>query len=147
MSQDDDHLRLLSIFHYIIAALAAIAACFPLIHLILGAMIIVSPDSLAGNGKMPPPFLGWIFVIVASVAILIGWCMAIMILLTGRLLAQRRRHLFCLIIAGIECFFVPIGTVLGIFTIIVLMRESVKQQFGVSNSQAHTATGPTNHTV
>jgi len=33
--------------------------------------------------------------------------------------------------ACIECLFMPFGTVLGVFTILVLVRESVKQLFGV----------------
>jgi len=32
--------------------------------------------------------------------------------------------------AGVECMFMPFGTVLGVFTIIVLMRPSVKEIFG-----------------
>jgi hypothetical protein len=32
--------------------------------------------------------------------------------------------------AGVECLFMPVGTVLGVFTIIVLVRDSVKELFG-----------------
>jgi hypothetical protein len=32
--------------------------------------------------------------------------------------------------AGIACVFMPFGTVLGVFTIIVLMRDSVRRLFG-----------------
>jgi hypothetical protein len=32
--------------------------------------------------------------------------------------------------ACIECLFLPFGTILGVFTIIVLSRESVKELFG-----------------
>jgi hypothetical protein len=39
--------------------------------------------------------------------------------------------LYCLVVAGIECIFMPFGTVLGVFTIIVLMRPSVRNLFGV----------------
>jgi hypothetical protein len=35
------------------------------------------------------------------------------------------------VIAAIACSFVPIGTVLGVFTIIVLTRPSVRVLFGV----------------
>jgi hypothetical protein len=31
--------------------------------------------------------------------------------------------------AGVECIFMPFGTVLGAFTLVVLLRESVKQLF------------------
>jgi hypothetical protein len=40
--------------------------------------------------------------------------------------------MFCLVMGGVECLFMPFGTVLGVFTIIVLMREPVKQLFGVN---------------
>jgi len=36
------------------------------------------------------------------------------------------------VMAGIECLFMPFGTVLGVFTILVLVRESVKPLFGVN---------------
>ena len=32
MNQDEEHLRLLSIFHYVCAGLSAFFACIPLIH-------------------------------------------------------------------------------------------------------------------
>jgi hypothetical protein len=36
--------------------------------------------------------------------------------------------------AGIECVFMPFGTVLGVFTIIVLVREDVKAMFCVGQA-------------
>ena len=50
--------------------------------------------------------------------------------LVGRGLAQRKRYMFCLVVACVECLFMPFGTVLGVFTIIVLSRDSVKALFG-----------------
>ena len=48
-------------------------------------------------------------------------------------LARRRRYLYCLILAGVmAATCMPFGTVLGVFTIIVLMRPSVKQAFGAA---------------
>ena len=55
--------------------------------------------------------------------------MAICIFIAGRSLALRKRYSFALVIACIECLFVPFGTILGVFTIIVLSRESVKAFF------------------
>jgi hypothetical protein len=34
--------------------------------------------------------------------------------------------------AGVACMFMPFGTVLGVFTIVVLLRDSVKELFGVA---------------
>jgi hypothetical protein len=46
------------------------------------------------------------------------------------------------VMAGVECIFAPFGTVLGVFTIIVLMRESVKQLFTVKNALQATSAPP-----
>lgn len=130
MDQDQEHLRLLAIFHYVVAALAALFACFPLIHLVLGLFFILAPSSMAGSGQPPPPaFLGWIFVIFASCFILAGWAFAACVLYAGRCLANRRRLLFCQVMAGIECMFMPFGTALGVFTLLVLTRPTVKPLF------------------
>jgi hypothetical protein len=76
--------------------------------------------------------MGWFFVIFAAVFITLGWIFAAFVLTAGRFLAQRKHYMFCVVMAAIECIFLPFGTVLGVFTIIVLMRESVKQLFGVN---------------
>ena len=34
-----------------------------------------------------------------------------------------------MVVAGVACTFAPLGTALGVFTIIVLMRDSVKELF------------------
>ena len=66
---------------------------------------------------------------VGTFIIVSGWTMAACVLAAGRMLARRRRYLFCLVMAGIECLMMPLGTILGVFTIIVLSRESVKAAF------------------
>jgi hypothetical protein len=134
MKQDEEHLRLLSIFHYVVAGLVALFALFPIFHLIFGLFMLLAPQKFAGHGQEQPPvaLVGWIFVIFASVFITLGWTMAALILTTGRFLARHRHYQFCLVMAGIECLFMPFGTVLGVFTILVLVRESVKPLFGVN---------------
>ncbi len=79
--------------------------------------------------EAPPPFLGWFFIIIPGVFILAGWTLAGLIITAGRKLRRRTSHTFCLVVAGVECMFMPFGTVLGVFTIVVLMRDSVKELF------------------
>jgi len=133
MTQDEDHLKLLSIFHYVVGGLAGFFALIPVIHLTAGLVLVLAPEKFETNGQSPPAFFGWFFVIIASVLITIGLTLAACVLAAGRCLARRKRYLFCMVIAGIECIFMPLGTVLGIFTIFVLMRPSVKLLFGVNN--------------
>ena len=66
------HGKLLSIFHYVVGAVAGLFALFPIIHLILGLLFVLAPDKIAGHGPPPPPFIGWLFIILAVVIITIG---------------------------------------------------------------------------
>jgi len=134
MTQDEDHLRLLSIFHHVVAGLSGLFALLPIFHLIFGLMFIFAPAQFADKGEPPPAWFGWLFVIVAVVFMTIGWTFAGFVFAAGRFLAKRKRYLFCLVMAGVECMFMPFGTVLGVFTIIVLLRPSVKQVFSANPS-------------
>jgi len=60
-----------------------------------------------------------------------GMAVAVCNLLAGRFLKQHKNYIFCFVIAAIDCMFTPIGTALGVFTILVLLREPVKQLFDV----------------
>lgn len=138
--QDEQHLKLLSIFHYIVGGLAGLFALIPIIHLLMGLMFVCCPETFGEQqNQQPPAFIGWFMVIFAGTFITAGWILAGCILAVGRCLSLRRRYLFCLVMAGIECVFMPFGTVLGVFTILVLMRDSVKESF-TSGSTIH-ATG------
>jgi hypothetical protein len=139
MTRDQEHLRLLSILHYVVSGLVALIALFPVLHLVIGLFLIFAPDKFAGQGQGPPPALvGWVFVIFALLFITVGWIFAAFVLVTGRFLARRKHYTFCLVMAAIECVFMPFGTILGVFTIVVLMRESVKPLFAIGPSVAST---------
>lgn len=135
MVEDADHLRLLSIFHYILSGLTALCSMFPIIHLTVGLFMVFGRDRFTGPGQSPPPaIIGFLFVIMACVMIAIGLTLSALMLFAGRGLSQRKRYNFCFVMACIECLFMPFGTVLGVFTIVVLNRRSVKQLFGVEGN-------------
>jgi len=127
MNQDIEHLHLLSIFHYVVGGLAGLFALIPVMHLVFGlAMASGALDSTDDVARA----IGCFFVVFASLGILLGLGFAACLILAGRSLARRERYTFCLVMAALACMFVPFGTVLGIFTILVLMRDSVKELFG-----------------
>jgi len=143
MKQDEEHLNLLSVFHYVAGGLAGLFAFFPIFHLIIGLVLIIAPGNFEGEGGPPPALFGWFFVIFSAVFMTIGWVFAGFVIAAGRGLAKRRGYLFCLVMAGIECIFMPFGTVLGVFTIIVLMRDSVKEIFAANKGlEANVASTP-----
>ena len=128
MNQDEQYLKLLSVFHYVVGGLAAFFACIPLIHLAIGVAM------LAGAIEDAPVVIGLIFMIMAMFFIIAGWTLAVCIIIAGRQLAKRKHYMFCLVMAAISCIFMPFGTVLGVFTIIVLMRPSVKGLFAANKN-------------
>ncbi len=128
-TERESHLRLIVIFHYVLGAVAGMFAMFPILHLLFGLMMLFSPESFEGQGEAPPAFLGWFFIILAGLFIVIGLAFAVCVIIAGRCIQKRTRYLFCLVMAGIQCMFVPFGTVLGVFTILLLMNEDVKAMF------------------
>lgn len=128
-TNDEQHLHLLSIFHFVVAGITALISCFPLIHFTVGIGIIISGLTHPQRSGFPDVLFGLIFVVFAGTIILLGWGLAVCIALTGRYLAKRKHYTFCLVIAAIECMLTPFGTVLGVFAIIVLVRPSVKALF------------------
>ena len=127
---DRQHLKLLSIFHYIVAAMVGFFSLFPILYAIFGAIIIAAPEIFKDAQADPPPeFLGWLMIAFSGCFITIGLVEAGLMIAAGRFLSHHKHHTFCLVVACIECLFVPFGTILGVFTIVVLVRDSVKQLF------------------
>jgi hypothetical protein len=131
MDRDAEQLNLLAIFHYVVAGLGALFSFFALLYTTVGAIFIFAArHGTAKPGEdLPPEFLGWIFGVLGALLFLIGIAMAICILIAGRSLALCKRYSFVLVMACIECLFIPFGTILGVFTIVVLSRESVRGLF------------------
>lgn len=123
MNEDGQYLKLISVFHYVVGGMVAFFACMFLFHFCIGVAM------LTGAINDAPAFIGLMLVVMATVAITLGWTLSVCIIIAGRCLAKRKRYMFCLVMAAISCIFMPFGTVLGVFTIIVLMRPSVKELF------------------
>ncbi len=140
MNKDYEHLKWLSISFYVYAGLTALFACFPFIHLFIG-IAMVSGSFEQGNNP-PPAAFGWFFIGIASIFILLGFTLAVFNILAGKYLKQQTKYTFCFVIAVINCMFAPLGTVLGVFTIIVLLRDSVKAMFNGQQNFSQFSTPP-----
>jgi hypothetical protein len=129
MNRDDEHLQILSVFHYVVGGLAALASAIPGFYMLFGLLFLLAPGSVEVEEARVAEIVGWAFILVPGVLVLAAWVFAGCVIAAGRCLARRTRYMFCLVMAGIECLFMPMGTILGIFSIIVLVREPVKAQF------------------
>lgn len=129
-NEDEQYLKLLSIFHYVVGGIVGLFACFPIIHFVVGLGILISSFTQSSQNG-PPALIGLFFTLFAGGFILFGWAFAICIILGGIFISKRKNYMFCMVVAGVECIFTPFGTVLGVFTIITLIRPSVKELFNI----------------
>jgi hypothetical protein len=127
-NQDEQHLKILSIFHYVVGGITALFACLPVFHLMMGLTFLAGGFG-APDEEFPMRLFGLMFTLIPAAIIVTGWALAICIVVAGYFLSTRQKYMFCLVVAGVECIFMPFGTVLGIFTILVLVRPSVKALF------------------
>lgn len=132
---DAEHLRLLSIGHYITGALYIAFASFFIFHFVFMLFVGLNPEMFAGTGQTshgPPDGIIKIFAVVIGMLILTGWTIGGLTIYAGRCIKRRSRRTFAIIMACLNVMFMPLGTVLGVFTLIVLSRESVKRLYGIT---------------
>jgi hypothetical protein len=126
-----DHLRLLSVFHYIWAGLGLVGLGFLALH--YGFMqTMLDPDFLARQPDPPPPemirmfgLFKWMYLGFA----LFGITTMVLNFLAARWIAARSHWMFCVVVAALNCLSIPLGTILGVFTIVVLTKDPVRRSF------------------
>jgi len=135
--RDAEHLKLLSLFHFILASLGLFGIAFLALHLVLMSAFFTNPEMWKNTKSGPPPeiFLklmlgGYAF---GAVVILTG---GVLNLLSGLFIRKRRHRMFSIIIGGLNCLHVPFGTLLGVFTILILSRDSVRKTYEVSGGNS-----------
>jgi hypothetical protein len=127
---DIDHLNLLSIFHFVGAGFAVLGMLFLIAHYEIMNSVFSNP-AMWNNGKsVPPPdvffaMMKWMYGAAAL------WFIASLVLnlLSGIFLRTRENRTFSFVVAAINCIHMPLGTILGVFTIIVLSRQSVRELY------------------
>ena len=127
---DADHLKILSIFHFVGAGLALLGILFLLIHFTIFNVIFANPKFWEDQKQTPPP--AELFAIFKWFYLVFGmWFLAsgVLNVISGFCLRARKHRTFSLIVGGINCLHVPLGTVLGVFTIVVLVRDSVRELY------------------
>ncbi len=127
---DQEHLRLLRIFHFVLGGLFLLFGCFPIIHVAIGMLIVTGKLPADNGGHIPPSSMGYLFVVLGIFIIALFWVMALCLFMSGWFLGKRQHYMFSFVVAALSCLQIPLGTVLGVFTIMVLSRPSVKAMYG-----------------
>ena len=126
--RDSDHLRTLSILYYVSAGLSVFGILALIFYFVIFGLFFAgvsaeanAPQGIAAVGAFVMVIGVIIFALMCTMTYLTYYC--------GRCLNERKHYIFCMIMAGLHCLSFPLGTALGIFTFVVLGRESVKQSF------------------
>lgn len=147
VDRDLEHLKLLSILWYVIAGLNALGGCFAVFYIALGAIFMAAPPTgpasqpgAASQSQQPPPeLLGGMFIGLGGCLMIFALGVAVLAFITAGSLRKQKRRTFCMVMAGVVCLSVPIGTVLGVFTLIVLARPTVAALFARNAGALHPA--------
>ena len=127
---DADHLKILAILHFVGAGLALVGLLFVFAHFMFMRFFFANPKLWEGQKSGPPPAeffaaFKWFYLVFAV------WLIASCVLnvISGLSLRARKRRTLSLVVAGLNCIHIPLGTGLGVFTIIVLLRDSVRELY------------------
>jgi hypothetical protein len=99
-NQDIEQLKLLTVFHYVAAALMTFLSLLPVVHLVMGVAILNGSFDNMANGQVPPREAGWALIAFASLLIIVGLTISACVALAGRRLQTYRSYTFCLVIAS-----------------------------------------------
>jgi hypothetical protein len=132
-ADEDKYLLVLAITHDVVAGLVFLVGCVPILHLTVGIGLLVGDFPPDAHGQAPPEALigmmGGFFVAIAGTIIVLAWSLSASMIVVARSLQTKRRHTFCLVVAFVESMFAPVGTALGLLTIILLLQSSVRARF------------------
>lgn len=127
---DAEHMKLLAVFHFVLAGLSLVGLAFVFMHWFMMHSFFDNPEMFKNAKGGPPPkeffaIFKWFYLFAGSFIVSAGLANVI----SGFCLLKRRAKLFSLVVAGFNCLGFPFGTALGVFTFVVLLRDSVGELY------------------
>ena len=132
MDTTEHDLRLLSIGYYIQGGILMFYALLALFYLtFMGAILsqVINAAEKDGRNQIPPGVVEGILTVFGVVVVIII-AGSLCLLYSGLALRNHKHRTFVLVMAALSCLAIPYGTLLGIFTFMVLQRPAAKVMFG-----------------
>ncbi|MDD3118504.1 MAG: hypothetical protein PHQ27_04960 [Victivallales bacterium] len=122
------YLHIIAISFHIFGALLTLLVLMPILQIIIATAIISS-----GGGNNPPPLSFDMLLLIMNLSFMTAMAsLAGCSFYTGHCIAERKHHLFCLVVSALVCLMFPWGTALGILAVILLAQPEVKAEFNLS---------------
>lgn len=134
-SQDSQQLKVLQLCHYALAGLSCLcwggylAVFYARWQMDKSQMQFFEADPEFPRFQHDPASSTGL-ILIGAAALFMILLFPTLLAISGVCLGRRKGYVFVLIASFLNFFWVPLGTVLGIFTVIVLQRPSVKALFG-----------------
>jgi len=131
MDRRQEHLRLIAIFHFVYAGLVALGSLIPIFWLMAASVWWPElADEIRHEGSGASALAtGALTMGFAGFAVLTAWIWAVVLVMSGRNILAQRNYTFSLVVAAVACLSVPLGTILGVSTLVVLNREETREMF------------------
>jgi hypothetical protein len=128
-----EHLNLLSIFYFVFGGLSLFGAFILLIYILIFGLIFSnhtiqeSIQSQSGGEVVGSVFgiISVVFIVIFIFILTVG----ILQIIAGFKLRKKRSKGLIMLVAILELLSFPLGTTLGVFTIIIISRSSVAAMF------------------
>ncbi len=136
--ESDSARQILAICHYVYAGILALVGLF--VFGVLGLMFgILLPRGDPAAARELAIFAPILTLIALFFGVLLAGNIALHIL-AGRCIARRKAWTFCVVIAALTLHNLPMGTLLGIFTLLHLIQPSVVAEFRAVKAEEPLAT-------
>lgn len=127
----ESNLKLLTIFQFIYTGFCGLGILFLIFHYRMMSYFMTQEELWTGEEQMPfdpaeffDMFQG--FYILFGIMLAVGIAMN---LASAIFMMQRRFRLYSVILGGLNCLWIPFGTLIGIFTIILLEKDGIKELY------------------
>jgi hypothetical protein len=133
---DGEHLKLLSIGYWVWGGImGAYSVGIGLYFAFIGTVFLSIPD----GADAPPDVFRWFFPVMGIAMFLAFGTLAALQIANGFWIRKRVRRVLSMVIAGFTCASVPVGTMLGVFSFVVLARPTVRALYGLPPASAEAA--------
>ena len=124
-----DQLRLLGIFYIIFGLMALpVLAIIPLQSQLVDYFVQNAPDQEMVDLISKLATTGFVSIVVLTLVHIIS------LVYIGFCFRQQRHHTLCIIAAAFCCLSFPLGTILGVISLVVLLKPEAKQLYGVEGA-------------
>ncbi|MBV9877424.1 MAG: hypothetical protein JO025_22035 [Verrucomicrobia bacterium] len=128
LTTDVQQLNLLKLFHYIWGAFCCVWGLIGVAYVWIGESVLKHVERIPAKENIPLIF-GQLFVTFSVIGLVLLESSGVLSLIAAGKFGSRKGYRTCFVVSIVNCILMPVGTALGVFTLAVLNRTSIKALF------------------